>query len=389
MRVKKGIAILVVALLSTLVHAGDSTGYPRVELYPAQPEAGDSLILSYILGVHPTTCVPEYSAQIVSKNVAESYPPIIMITVNYEEIRSPANEPVCGQAFTEYGPVFDLGVAEFGNYFVKTATTTIATFSVAPPEPSFPSSEISGSCYITQNNGSPGFIQDTTTDELIYPLAGCTVAVAIQIESQPKTLYTCDTIGMDVHCTTQGAESRVTNQISEYIAVTDTDGRFLISDIPTEILNAHAYLVAVNGNRIGFGDIPFPLQEQMTIDMILYSRDIVIDSALIVESRAIAEQLAKTHVESSAYPSGDPYTNAVIPAISVRDNVLILNNPLRQKITIDVYSPDGKRIKTAMPERIIDAGMHSIAVPSLSQGIFLIRIRGDRFHFAQQIRVCR
>jgi hypothetical protein len=181
MKLKKifpAIAVAVFVAASSLLSAPAAVSsvkavqYPEPVITPASPIQGDSVSLWLVLGQNPTSCVPYY---ITSFSIQPNFtgrcanPPctttahytirvhyfeeIIMETMASQAQNFVAPPPgICAQIVTQYGPRFNFGALNAGQYMVidSASGTTITSFDVGA---SMQTSAISGQVFI--DNGTP------------------------------------------------------------------------------------------------------------------------------------------------------------------------------------------------------------------------------------------
>ncbi len=127
--------LLVVAALGVMqAHAQIVIGgYPRLDVSPATPVAGDEVSIQVVNGMHSNSCVPAYSDTAVRIEISPLaiYPPQYSVHVRYVE--SWPSQGDCMAVMTEYGPSFDLGVLALGSYYVYDGDSLVGTFAVADP----------------------------------------------------------------------------------------------------------------------------------------------------------------------------------------------------------------------------------------------------------------
>jgi len=118
----------------------DSKKYPYPIVIPKEPRAGDTVSVQWILGEDSVNCVMQYAGTIEGISLLKSNPPIHVVTVNYKE--TPVEYFACIPRPTLYGPTFDLGKVEGGDYVIYYDTAVVAKFTVTsqgevPPEVTF------------------------------------------------------------------------------------------------------------------------------------------------------------------------------------------------------------------------------------------------------------
>lgn len=112
--------------------------YPQFVLDPISPSAEDSVSLNLILGVHPNSCVPQYSTsysvdQFPVMCFAPPCPSEYVITVQYAETQKKIGAGmICMEVLTPFGPTFDFGKLNAGSYTVvdDQRKDTLVTFTV-------------------------------------------------------------------------------------------------------------------------------------------------------------------------------------------------------------------------------------------------------------------
>jgi hypothetical protein len=107
--------------------------YPRLDVTPAVPVAGDSVFINLVLGMHSNSCTPAY--RIDSVRIAVSpiliYPPRYDVYVAYQAFWPPQNG--CLAVMAEYGPSFSLGELALGTYYVHDGDSVVGSFAVSQP----------------------------------------------------------------------------------------------------------------------------------------------------------------------------------------------------------------------------------------------------------------
>jgi hypothetical protein len=108
----------------------DSKKYPYPIVTPQDPHEGDKISVQWILGEDSVNCVMQYAGAVTYTSLLKTNPPIHMINVNYRE--TPVKYFACIPQPTLYGPVFDLGKVEGGEYVIYYDTTVVTKFTVDP-----------------------------------------------------------------------------------------------------------------------------------------------------------------------------------------------------------------------------------------------------------------
>lgn len=127
MRIEKFFPMTLVLLVLVATAA---TEYPHTNLSPTNPVVGDTVLLQYVLGKHPNSCVPTYETKFEINGLPILiYPPVYEIQISYTEKWPPPSSP-CLQVITEYGPKYSFPDLQLGTYNVIHDGETVETFSV-------------------------------------------------------------------------------------------------------------------------------------------------------------------------------------------------------------------------------------------------------------------
>jgi hypothetical protein len=461
--------------------------YPYPIITPHEPHVGDNVSVQWVLGEDSVNCIMQYAERILNTTLMKSNPPIHTITVDYKE--APVDYFACLPRPTLYGPTFDLGIVEAGEYVIYYDTATVAKFTVTPAgnKPVFkvvserPSEGDTLKVQLILGNGSsscapryvPHFdmsqrptntyeykltyetIQNTNTictkdyvpfgPEWTFPnleagthifwysendyykvfvekkrqvpdfsyvtikgtvfdnslgdktLEGdicaitvpqCTVMVVLNnIVITKKTGYFIDSIINDNTKNINDTSSLVAPHYT-FMAVTDKSGNYTIDSLPASIMINHFYTIAVKNGLIGYGAIPDILREEITSNIGLYRCEAFVDSAKTVfgGSEDIVSLLKQLGIEnSSGVKKSDIRKLAQAIIVSVAGGFELVN-PERQKINAAVFTIDGKKIWSRNAGALAE-GKYFFDIPRVSTGIFLIKIRGEKFEQTKMITI--
>ncbi len=121
--------VLVSALWAQVIVPAPAT-YPRLEISPATPDAGDTVTLWLVKALHSDGCVPSYTTSYTIETLSqEIYPPNRIIHLTYAAYWLPVGR-MCIQVQTEYGPRFTIPDIEVGNYTVKDGDIIVGRLSI-------------------------------------------------------------------------------------------------------------------------------------------------------------------------------------------------------------------------------------------------------------------
>jgi hypothetical protein len=103
--------------------------FPYAKITPGAPRDGDSVSVQWVLGEDTVNCVMQYASELRSISLLKSNPPIHAVAVSFREM--PVEYLACLSRPTLYGPIFNIGKVEAGDYVVTCNTETVAKFTVA------------------------------------------------------------------------------------------------------------------------------------------------------------------------------------------------------------------------------------------------------------------
>jgi len=129
MALKPGIFTLLCT--AVLCAQAEVSEYPYVSTIPSSPTAGDTVLVSVILGLNNNSCIPTFTDldyELIPSAIMV-FPPAVTMNVSYQA--HPPQGTECSPAFTAYGPKYTLPKASAGSYTVKRGDSILGTFSVS------------------------------------------------------------------------------------------------------------------------------------------------------------------------------------------------------------------------------------------------------------------
>lgn len=337
-----------------------------VTSYPSQPSEGDSLTLQLIEYRGSSSCAPQYrsSFELVSSSSSD-----YIYNLKYERTAT-ANQEACTDDYVPVGPTWTFPAVKPGNYLFFFNETDHYKVYVQKKKSDYDFD------YVTIKGRVFG--GNEHWDSLLYDLPvpvvpQCTVALVF---FKYDSTLSKEQI---VNTTPQVSFVPVQNN-RQFYSVTDEKGVYTIKDVPVSLLKNGAYTVAIKNGSMGYGTIPPILTKEIISNILLLKYDVFVDSTknIFPQTDSLIRYLKDLSSNQDVVIKNSIVTKNLNASIAAAKGRLQITNPSSQKISIDVFSMNGKKIWSQKAIQL-SGGIHSFTIPTLANGIFLTNVKGDNF----------
>jgi hypothetical protein len=353
---------------------------PLFTVVPEQPSEGDTLKVKLVLGNGSSSCAPRYIPNLeMSQKLTSTYE----YNLTYETIAN--TNTVCTMDYVPFGPEWTIPGLQAGTHIFRYSETDYYKVFVEKKRqiPDFPYVTIKGT--VIDNS-----LGDKTLEGDMYAVTvpQCTVMVVLNnIVIAKKSGYFLDCI---INGNTKNINDTPLLVAPQYtfMAVTDKSGNYTIDSLPASVLLNHSYTVAVKNGLVGYGKIPDILIKEITSNIGLYRLEVFVDSAKTVfgGSEGVVSLLKQLEVEnSSGVKRIGLRALAKAMIVPVAGGFELVNSD-RQKISTAAFTIDGKKI-WSQNLGMLTEGSYFFALPQISTGVYLIKVRGEHFEQSKIITV--